>query len=88
MAANLEQLAEQLPVELQPTFTEQDEKMERISMSIEDIYKVQSDLTGVTLDMAGLRARSLGLRCGAARGNSESHQHEWLPLLVVKIEDL
>ena len=49
-----EQLAEQLPVELQPTFTEQDEQKERISMSIEDIYKVQSDLTGVTLGMAGL----------------------------------
>ena len=49
-----EQLAEQLPVELQPTFTDLDEQKERISMSIEDIYKVQSDLTGVTLDMAGL----------------------------------
>lgn len=53
-SAVVEQLAEQLPVELQPTFTEQDEQRERISMSIEDIYKVQSDLTGVTLDMAGL----------------------------------
>ena len=65
-----EQLAEQLPVELQPTFTEQDEQKERISMSIEDIYKVQSDLTGVTLDMAGLSmtTNSMSTSAGGAVG--------------------
>ena len=67
-----EQVAEHLPVELQPTFTEQDEQKERISMSIEDIYKVQSDLTGVTLDMAGL---SLGTTTNATNNTSCNNIH-------------
>lgn len=75
-------MAEQLPVELQPTFTEQDEQKERISMSIEDIYKVQSDLTGVTLDMAGLSmstnstSNSGGVAGGGGVNAGERHRPE------------
>jgi hypothetical protein len=46
--------SDQLPVEMQPTFTVQDERNERMSMSIDDVYKVQSDLTGITLNMSAL----------------------------------
>ena len=41
-------------------------------MSIEDIYKVQSDLTGVTLDMAGL---SLGTTTNATNNTSCNNIH-------------
>lgn len=43
------------PVEQEPTFTPQDEQQELASLSITDIVNIESDLTGITLGLSGLR---------------------------------
>lgn len=41
--------------EAEPVFTAQDEQQERASLSLPDIVSVQSDVTGITLGVAGLK---------------------------------
>lgn len=61
------------PVDQQPRFTQDDERRELASLTIDDIYKIQADLMGIET-IAG-RLSGLGLGGSAPNCNISSPQH-------------
>ena len=52
--------AKEIPLELQPKLTMEDEKRERASLSVEDIHRIQCDLMGVDRIVQGFSGLGLG----------------------------
>lgn len=55
-----EERAKEVPLELQPKLTMEDEKRERASLSVEDIHRIQCDLMGVGRIVQGFSGLGLG----------------------------
>ena len=62
-------IIDELPVELQPKFTAQDEQRELATLTIEELTKLQSDLTGIKAITNGFSGLGLGGEANAGEIN-------------------
>ena len=53
-------IVDELPLELQPKFTEQDERRELATLTIQELWELQSDLTGIRAITSGFSGLGLG----------------------------
>ena len=63
-------IIDELPLELQPQFTEQDEQRELATMVIQELTELQSDLTGIQTITSGISGLGLGLDSGGMSGGT------------------
>ena len=63
-------IIDELPLELQPQFTEQDEQRELATMAIQELTELQSDLTGIQSITNGISGLGLGLDSGGMSGGT------------------
>ena len=60
------------PLELQPKFTVQDEQRELATLTIQELTKLQSDLTGIQTVTNGISGLGLGVAAGAAASTTST----------------
>jgi len=77
----------QIPVDMEPAYTPQDEQRDLASLTIADMVKVQSDLTGITLGMFDLRVDQMAAEAEATAASANS-MSEALYLLDLELAKL
>lgn len=78
----------QIPVDLEPAYTPQDEQRDLASLTIADMVKVHSDLTGITLGMLDLRMDQAAAAAAPAAASAKNVSTAFLCLLDVEMAKL